>query len=79
MCGLAGESDAYPKPTLGFRNPRTETDGGVNRALAFSGTVEKSGAKERKETHRGDHAFSPHANVENGVARKLFALLGILR
>jgi hypothetical protein len=47
--------------------------------LAFSGTAEKSGANERKESHRGDYVFSPHVNVENGVSWKWFALLGILR
>ena len=73
------ESDAYPKPTLGFRNPRTETDDPVNRARAFSGTGEKSGGREKNRAHRGGQTFSPHAGAENGTVSKWFALLGILR
>ena len=47
-----------------------------NRALAFSGTREKSGVREKKWAHRGCQTFSPHAGAENGPVSKWFALWG---
>jgi hypothetical protein len=42
-----------------------------------AGKAEKAGAKERKRDSPGRPLRFLHVNVENGVSRKKFALLGI--
>jgi len=58
--------------------------GGLRRTALWrtgtvSGAIEKSGGRERKQTHRGDRTDSPGLNAENRFGWKYLALLGIVR